>query len=120
MGSRARRAHAPRALVPVLSRPDLVQRAFTATAPDQLWVADITHCRTFAGWVYTALVVDVFSRRVVGWQLSKSLRTCRRPRSASASTSETCRPTPSTPPGPGRPSRWARGPGHARIATPRE
>ncbi len=49
--------------------------AFTATAPDQLWVADITYCRTFAGWVYAAFVIDVFSRRVVGWQLSKSLRT---------------------------------------------
>ena len=57
------------------TRPDLVQRAFTATAPDQLWVADITYCRTFAGWVYAAFVVDVFSRRVVGWQLSRSLRT---------------------------------------------
>ena len=57
------------------TRPDLVQRAFTATAPDQLWVADITYCRTFAGWVYAAFVIDVFSRRVVGWQLSKSLRT---------------------------------------------
>jgi putative transposase len=52
-----------------------VQRAFTAAAPDQLWVADITYCRTFAGWVYAAFVIDVFSRRVVGWQLSKSLRT---------------------------------------------
>jgi putative transposase len=56
-------------------RPDLVERQFTATAPDQLWVADITYCRTFAGWAYAAFVVDVFSRRVVGWQLSKSLRT---------------------------------------------
>jgi len=57
------------------ARPDLVQRAFTAAAPDQLWVADITYCRTFAGWVYAAFVIDVFSRRVVGWQLSKNLRT---------------------------------------------
>ena len=55
--------------------PDLVDRAFTATGPDQLWVADITYCRTFTGWVYAAFVIDVFSRRVVGWQLSKSLRT---------------------------------------------
>ena len=55
--------------------PDLVQRAFTAAAPGQLWVADITYCRTFSGWVYAAFVIDVFSRRVVGWQLSKSLRT---------------------------------------------
>jgi putative transposase len=57
------------------TRPDLVDRAFTATAPDQLWVADITYCRTFAGWVYAAFVIDVHSRRVVGWQLSRSLRT---------------------------------------------
>ena len=56
-------------------RPDLVKRKFTATGPDQLWVADITYCRTFAGWVYAAFVTDVFSRRVVGWQLSKNLRT---------------------------------------------
>ena len=47
--------------------PELVERDFTATAPNQLWVADITYCRTFAGWVYAAFVIDVFSRRVVGW-----------------------------------------------------
>ena len=58
-----------------VSGPDLVDRDFTATAPNQLWVADITYCRTFAGWVYAAFVIDVYSRRVVGWQLSKSLRT---------------------------------------------
>ena len=54
---------------------DLVSRAFTANAPDCLWVADITYVRTFAGWVYAAFVTDVFSRRIVGWQLSTSLRT---------------------------------------------
>ncbi|WP_126346829.1 IS3 family transposase [Kocuria rosea] len=53
------------------TRPDLVERSFTAAAPDRLWVADITYCRTFAGWVYAAFVIDVFSRRVVGWQLSE-------------------------------------------------
>lgn len=42
--------------------------------PDQPRVADITYCRAFSGWVYAACVIDVFSRRVVGWQLSKSLR----------------------------------------------
>ena len=57
------------------TRPDLVERTFTASAQDRLWVADITYCRTFAGWVYAAFVLDVFSRRVVGWQLSTSLRT---------------------------------------------
>jgi putative transposase len=72
------RAKGPRTTVPGRdpdTRPDLVQRQFTATGPDQLWVADITYCRTFAGWVYAAFVTDVYSRGVVGWQLSKSLRT---------------------------------------------
>jgi putative transposase len=55
--------------------PDLVDRALPATGPDQLWVADITYCRTFSGWVYAAIVIDVYSRRVVGWQLSRSPRT---------------------------------------------
>jgi putative transposase len=72
------RAKGPRTTVPGIGpdpRPDLVDRAFTAAGPDQLWVADITYCRTFSGWVYAAFVIDVFSRRVVGWQLSRSLRT---------------------------------------------
>jgi putative transposase len=72
------RSKGPRTTIPGAgrdTRPDLVQRAFTATAPDQLWVADITYCRTFAGWAYAAFVIDVFSRRVVGWQLSRNLRT---------------------------------------------
>ncbi|MEU8056168.1 IS3 family transposase [Microbispora bryophytorum] len=56
-------------------RPDLVKRAFTATAPNRLWVADITYIRTFTGWVYAAFVLDVFSRRVVGWQVATHLRT---------------------------------------------
>ena len=46
--------------------PDLVERVFTAAAPNQLWVADIRYCRTFTGWIYAAFVVDVFARRVVG------------------------------------------------------
>lgn len=54
---------------------DLVKRAFTATAPNQLWVADLTYIRTHAGWTYAAFVLDVFSRRIVGWQVSTSLRT---------------------------------------------
>ncbi|MCL6424058.1 IS3 family transposase [Brachybacterium sp. JHP9] len=72
------RAKGPRTTIPGRgpeSHPDLVQRNFSATAPDQLWVADITYCRTFSGWVYAAIVVDMFSRRVVGWQVLKSLRT---------------------------------------------
>ena len=72
------RAKGPRTTIPGAGpdiRPDLVDRNFTATAPDQLWVADITYCRTFTGWVYAAFVTDVYSRRVLGWHLSKSLRT---------------------------------------------
>jgi putative transposase len=72
------RAKGPRTTVPGTgpdTRPDLVDRAFTATGPDHLWVADITYCRTFSGWIYAAFVIDVYSRRVVGWQLSRSLRT---------------------------------------------
>lgn len=56
-------------------RPDLVKREFTAAAPNRLWVADITYVRTFTCWAYAAFVLDVFSRRVVGWQVSTSLRT---------------------------------------------
>jgi putative transposase len=72
------RAKGPRTTVPGTgqdTREDLVKRAFLASAPDRLWVADITYVRTFAGWVYCAFVLDVFSRRVVGWQVSTSLRT---------------------------------------------
>ena len=54
---------------------DLVERRFEASAPNQLWVADLTYVKTHAGWVYVAFVIDVFSRCVVGWQTSTSLRT---------------------------------------------
>jgi putative transposase len=54
---------------------DLVNRKFTATGPNQLWVADLTYVRTHAGWTYVAFVLDVFSRMIVGWQVSTSLRT---------------------------------------------
>ncbi|MDP3894819.1 IS3 family transposase, partial [Nocardioides sp.] len=54
---------------------DLVKRRFVATGPNQLWVADLTYVRTHAGWTYVAFVLDVFSRMIVGWQVSTSLRT---------------------------------------------
>ncbi|MEN8705228.1 MAG: DDE-type integrase/transposase/recombinase [Nocardioides marinisabuli] len=57
------------------ARPDPLERDFQAPAPNRFWVADITYCRTFAGWVYAAFVIDVYSRLVVGWQLSQSVRT---------------------------------------------
>jgi putative transposase len=53
---------------------DLVQRNFTADRPNQLWVADITYVATWTGFVYVAFVTDVFSRKIVGWRVSKSLR----------------------------------------------
>ena len=56
-------------------RPDLVGREFNAPGPNRLWVADITYVRTRKGFVYTAFVTDVFSRRIVGWALSDSMRT---------------------------------------------
>jgi transposase InsO family protein len=56
-------------------RPDdLVNRNFVAPAPNRLWVADLTHVKTHAGWVYAAFIIDVYSRMVVGWQISNSLR----------------------------------------------
>lgn len=54
--------------------PDRVQRRFVADGPDRLWVSDITHHRTSEGWVHTAVVLDVFSRRVVGWSIADHLR----------------------------------------------
>lgn len=55
--------------------PDLVDRRFVASAPDQLWVADITYVPTYAGFLFVAIVLDVFSRRVVGWAMANHLRT---------------------------------------------
>lgn len=55
--------------------PDLVQRAFTATGPNQLWVADITYIPTGRGFLYLAVVLDVWSRRIVGWAMETHLRT---------------------------------------------
>jgi putative transposase len=53
---------------------DLVTRQFKATAPNQLWVADLTFVATWCGFVYVAFVIDVFARRIVGWRASNSLR----------------------------------------------
>ena len=53
---------------------DLVERAFTAPAPNRLWVADLTYVKTHSGWVYVAFIIDVYSRFIVGWQASRSLR----------------------------------------------
>jgi putative transposase len=55
--------------------PDLVARAFVAPGPNRLWVADITYIPTWAGFLYLAVVLDVWSRRVVGWAMATHLRT---------------------------------------------
>jgi putative transposase len=61
---------------PAAARPtDLVDRQFTATRPNQLWVADFSYVATWAGFVYVAFVIDVFARRIVGWRVASSLRT---------------------------------------------
>ena len=58
------------------ARPaDLVDRDFSAARPNQLWVADLTYVATWSGFVYVAFVIDAFSRFLVGWQASRSLRT---------------------------------------------
>lgn len=53
---------------------DLVQRHFDAPSPNRLWVADLTYVRTWSGFVYVAFITDVYSRAIVGWQVSRSLR----------------------------------------------
>ncbi len=60
---------------PVDDRPsDLVERSFTASAPNQLWVADITYVATWSGFAYVAFVTDVFSRMIVGWRVATTLK----------------------------------------------
>ena len=54
---------------------DLVERKFVAVRPDVLWVADITYIATWAGFLYLAVVLDAFSRRIVGWAMATHLRT---------------------------------------------
>ena len=60
---------------PAAAKPaDLVQRPFIATAPRRLWVADITHVATWSGFAYVAFIIDVYSRRIVGWNVAATLR----------------------------------------------
>ncbi|WP_375142809.1 IS3 family transposase [Aquincola tertiaricarbonis] len=73
-----RRGKAVRTTVPDLKAPcplDRVNRQFRAERPNQLWVSDFTYVSTWQGWVYVAFVVDVFSRRIVGWRQSSSMHT---------------------------------------------
>ncbi|MFI0242347.1 IS3 family transposase, partial [Streptomyces sp. NPDC016845] len=68
-----RRTTVPEAAAP--RPPDLADQDFTASRPDQLWVADMTDVRTWSGWAYVAFVLDVFSRVILGWQVAHHMRT---------------------------------------------
>jgi len=73
--SRRKRAHTTRRERGARAAPDLVERDFTAQGPDELWVADITFVPTWAGFLYLAVVLDAWSRRIVGWAMAAHLRT---------------------------------------------
>ena len=60
---------------PAVQVEDLVQRNFTASAPDQKWFGSITYIRTWEGWLYLAVILDAYSRKVVGWAMADHLRT---------------------------------------------
>jgi len=55
--------------------PNKLDRDFTAPAPNRLWASDITYVRTWEGWLYVAVVIDLFSRRVVGWSIQRHMKT---------------------------------------------
>lgn len=67
--------HATKADPNAVPAPDLVDRDFSATAPNQKWVADVTYVPTVQGWLYLAIVLDVFSRRIVGWSMDSNRKT---------------------------------------------
>jgi transposase InsO family protein len=73
--SRAKKRFTTRCDPTAVRAPDLVRRDFTATGPDQTWVADFTYCSTWSGIVYVAFIVDVFSRRIVGWKAARTMHT---------------------------------------------
>jgi transposase InsO family protein len=55
--------------------PNVLDRGFTVAAPNRVWASDITYVRTWEGWLYLAVVIDLFSRRVVGWSMQRQMRT---------------------------------------------
>ena len=73
--SRRKRPTTTRRAASARPAPDLVDREFAAEAPDRLWLADITYVPTLSGFLYLAVVLDVFSRRIVGWAMDSSLAT---------------------------------------------
>ncbi len=73
--SRRKRTRTTRRKRDAQAAPDLVERDFAAQAPDSLWVADITYVPTWSGFLYLAVVLDAWSRRIVGWAMASHLRT---------------------------------------------
>lgn len=73
--SRRKAPHTTRRQPGAHPAPDLVQRNFNASTPNRLWVADITYIATWTGWLYLAVVVDAWSRKVVGWAMATHLQT---------------------------------------------
>jgi len=71
--SRAKKRFTTKPDAGALRAPDLLRRDFTATAPNEKWVADFTYASTWSGVVYVAFIVDVFSRRIVGWKAARSM-----------------------------------------------
>jgi putative transposase len=71
--SRAKKRFTTKADPEAVRAPDLVNRNFTAGRPDELWVADFTYASTWSGIVYVAFVIDVYSRRLVGWKAARSM-----------------------------------------------
>jgi putative transposase len=71
--SRAKKRFTTHADPSAVRAPDLVNRNFTASRPDQLWVCDFTYCSTWSGIVYVAFITDVFSRRIVGWKAARNM-----------------------------------------------
>lgn len=61
--------------VPSTTAPNLLQREFTVAQPDQVWVTDITYIRTYEGWLYLTVVIDLYSRIVVGWSMNATMAT---------------------------------------------
>ena len=61
--------------MPSTTAPNLLQREFTVAQPDQVWVTDITYIRTYEGWLYLTVVIDLYSRAVVGWSMKSTMAT---------------------------------------------
>ncbi len=72
---RTKRVRTTRPDPTAVRHPDLVKRDFTARAPNQLWVTDLTYVPTFAGIAYVCFIIDVFSRMIVGWRVASHMRT---------------------------------------------